>query len=141
MWKEVKDGHPVARAIFGRHYTYNRKREQISMFMPRNRNYSLIAGPGEKMLLLADDGLALFVWRKFRSMDNQKGVNCAVFRNEGSTAAIASDMILAAEIAAATRWPGERFYTYVNGGKVRSRNPGYCFTAKGLLILEKLPSL
>lgn len=45
VWFHVKDGDPTARAIFGRHYTYNRKREQISMFMPRNRNYSLIAGP------------------------------------------------------------------------------------------------
>lgn len=45
------------------------------------------------------------------------------------------------------KWPGERLYTYVNGGKVRSSNPGYCFLVagwrkcgvtkdKGLIILE-----
>lgn len=102
------------------------------------------------MLLLTQDNLALFVWRKFRSMDHQEGVNCAVFRNEGSNAGRASEMILAAEAEAAARWPGERFYTYVDGRKVKSRNPGYCFimagwrkcgfTGKGLLILEKLPA-
>lgn len=44
------------------------------------------------------------------------------------------------------KWPGERFYTYVNPKKVKSTNPGYCFmaagwkkcgmTGKGLLIFE-----
>ena len=29
------------------------------------------------------------------------------------------------------RWPGERLFTYVNGGKIRSTNPGYCFLMAG----------
>jgi hypothetical protein len=85
MWNVVKDGNPVARALFSRHYTYNHRREQMSLFWQRNRNYGLFVGPGEKLVLLATDTFALFVWRKFRSMDHQEGVNCAVFRNEGPT--------------------------------------------------------
>lgn len=144
-WIQVKDGNPVARALFSRHYTYNRKREQMSFFAAKNRNYKHFVGPGEKMVLLTPDESAMFVWRKFRSMDNQAGVNCAVFRNEGKTRS--SDLIRAAMRWAWLRWPGERLYTYVNPGAVRSRNPGYCFIAagwrrcgatkaKGLLILE-----
>jgi hypothetical protein len=47
------------------------------------RRPKLFVGPGEKMVLLTTDHLALFAWRKFRSMDGQQGVNCAIFRNEG----------------------------------------------------------
>ncbi len=115
MWIHVKDGNSIARALFSRHYTYNKKRDQISMFWQRNRNYSLIAGPGEKMVLITADESALFVWRKFISMDHQEGVNCAVFRNEGTV--LSSDLIRAADALAWERWPGERLYTY----RVRTR--------------------
>ena len=47
------------------------------------------------------------------------------------------------------RWPGERLYTYVAPGKVKSPNPGWCFqcagwrrcghTQRGLHILECRP--
>jgi hypothetical protein len=130
LWIPVKDGNPVARALFARHYTYNRKRDQISLFWQRNRNYSLIAGPGEKMLLLTPDEKALFVWRKFISMDHQEGVNCAVFRNEGPT--LSSDLIRDADELAWQRWQGERLYTYVDPGKTRrKRDPGRCFLRAG----------
>jgi hypothetical protein len=149
VWVQTKDGDPIARALFGRHYSYNRKREQISMFWQKNRNYMLIAGPGEKMILLTQDHSALFVWRKFRSMGKQTGVNCAVFRREGGTAQ-ASDLIRAADTLAWARWPGERHYTYVDSRKTRhKRDPGRCFlkagwnycgmTKSGLHILEILP--
>lgn len=112
------------------------------------RNRFLFVGPGEKMVLLTADCRALFVWRKFVSRDGQQGVNCAVFRNEG--AGLSSDLIREAEELAWQRWPDERLYTYVNRHKIQSTNPGYCFkmagwrecgrTAKGLVILERLPS-
>lgn len=148
VWLHVKDGNPIARALFGRHYTYNRKRDQISMFWQRNRNYSLIAGPGQKMVLITPDGQALFVWRKFRSMDHQEGVNCAVFRNEGQS--LSSELIRAADALAWERWPGERLYTYVDPSSTkRKRDPGRCFlragwqhygwTPKGLRILDIRP--
>lgn len=82
------------------------------------------------MILLTPDALGLFVWRKFRSMDNQEGVNCAIFRNEG--AGLSSDLIRLADALAWDRWPGERLYTYVDPKKVRhKRDPGRCFLRAG----------
>lgn len=139
-WIEVKDGNATGRALFHRHYSYKPYRD--------GRDPALYCGPGEKLVLLTPDARALFVWRKFNSADGQRGVNCAVFRNEGS--GLASELITAAEEIAWKRWPGERLFTYVNPRKVRSRNPGYCFIRAGwrkcgatkarkLLIFEKLP--
>jgi len=145
---EVRDANPTALAIFRRHYSYKPYRD--------GRKPLHFVGPGEKMVLLTPDVRALFVWRKFISGDGQQGVNCAVFRNESNR--VASELILEAETCALRRWPGERFYTYVNPRKVRrSRTPGRCFLKAGwryvsdgngkrvltkhrrLLILEKLP--
>lgn len=156
VWVQVKDGNETGRELFGRHYTYRPQRNQINLFPDKNRNYTLFVGPGEKMVLITADGLSLFAWRKFKSMDSQRGLNCSVFRNDGS--ARASDLILAAEDFARQRWPDEtRYYTYVDPRKVRrSRTPGRCFlkagwryqlvadgsrylTNKGLLVLEKFP--
>jgi hypothetical protein len=138
-WVEVKDGNGTARAIFNRHYSRRRYRD--------GREPALFVGPGQKMVLLTPCVRALFVWRKFISMDKQEGVNCAVFRNEG--AGTSSDLIRAAEVLAWARWPGQRLYTYVNPKRVASHNPGYCFlmagwnrcgkTRRELIIMEKLP--
>lgn len=142
LWTEVYDGNPSAFVLFRRHYSFCR-----SARIPESE--TRIAGPGEKMLLLTADARALFVWRKFISKDQQVGVNCAVFRNE--SAHLSSDLIRAAMMLAWRRWPGARFYTYVNPRKVSSRNPGYCFKRAGwkacgvtktrkLVILEALPA-
>lgn len=101
------------------------------------------------MVLLTEDADALFVWRKFRSMDGQGGVNCAIFRNESQH--LSSILILDAEQLAWRRWPAERLYTYVKAEAIQSINPGYCFKRSGwrtcgitkvnkLVILEKLPN-
>lgn len=141
-WLTVKDGNRIAREIFHRHYSYRPYAD--------GRQPKLFVGPGEKMVLLWDELNALFVWRKFKSLDvNQTGINCAVFRNESKH--LSSELILQAEQVAHERWPGERMYTYVNTKKINSRNPGYCFKAAGwkaigftkvhkLLILEKSDS-
>jgi hypothetical protein len=122
VWMEVRDANPSALAIFHRHYSYKPYRD--------GRRPQHFVGPGEKLVLLTPDARALFVWRKFISGDGQQGVNCAVFRNEG--AAVASDLIRAADELAWQRWPGERHYTYVNDRKVRrSRTPGRCFLKAG----------
>ena len=96
---------------------------------------------------MTTDSLALFVWRKFISDDNQNGINCSVFRNEGPI--LSSVLILEAEQLAWSRWPRERLYTYVNSKKIQSVNPGFCFKKagwktceikpSGLHVLEKLP--
>lgn len=139
-WFEVKDGDPRGRTLYMRHYSARHYRD--------GRHRSLFVGPGEKMVLLTSDCSALFVWRKFISKDNQQGINCSIFRNEGGV--LSSQLILEAEELAWQRWPGERLYTYVNPKKIKSINPGYCFLKAGwrkvgqtksrkLIILEKLP--
>ena len=80
-------------------------------------------------------------------MDDQTGINCAVFRNESSM--LSSDLVREADELAWQKWPGQRHYTYVAPNKVASAHPGYCFkkagwrkcgTSKGgLVILEVLP--
>lgn len=141
LWTEVYDGNGTAFQLFRRHYSFSRSKR-----IPDTE--TRIAGPGEKILLLTADATALFVWRKFISKDDQHGVNCAVFRNE--SAHLASDLIMEAMRLGWERWPGTRFYTYVNPRKVRSTNPGYCFMRAGwrkcgitktrrLLVLEALP--
>ena len=153
-WVELHDGDRDAFRIFRRHYSFRHyadgRRDDKS-----NRARFLFCGPGEKMVLLTPAADALFVWRKFIDDSGQRGVNCAVFRNEGP--ARASDLILQAEALARKRWPGQRFYTFVNASKLTRRNerhrkarrPGHCFrcagwvecgvTKSGLLILEKKP--
>ena len=100
------------------------------------------------MVLRTADASAVFIWlyQRYR-LDLQVGINCMVFRNEGSM--LSSELIRAADELAWGRWPGERHFTFVDPGAVASANPGYCFikagwrrcgyTAKGLHILELLP--
>ncbi len=136
-WHEYKDGNRKALELYERHY---------SCYQYANgRDRKLFCGPGEKMVLLTEKQDALFVWRKFIDDSGQKGINCAVFRNESEI--LSSSLVLEAERIAYTRWPGERMYTYVNPRRIASKNPGYCFkkagwklcgkTKGGLLILEK----
>jgi len=138
LWIEVKDANPVVREIFHRHYSYRPYKD--------GRKPKLFAGPGEKIVLISPNFDALFVWRKFKSGDNQQGVNCSVFRNESDIKS--SFLILEAEKLARLRWPTERFFTYVNPKKIKSVNPGCCFQKAGwrlcgttkinkLLIFEK----
>jgi len=139
-WIAVADGNEQARSLFKRHYSYRPYKD--------GRQPKLFVGPGEKLVLISPEATALFVWRKFSSMDNQNGVNCAVFRNESKF--LSSQLILEAEEIAKKKWPGEnRFYTYVNSNKILSKNVGCCFKKAGwkvcgetkrhrLTILEKV---
>jgi len=136
-WCQVKDADPRARAIFDRHYSRRHYRD--------GRRPKKFVGPGEYIVLIRPQCDALFIWRKFRSMDNQKGLCCAVFRNESPV--LSSELILDAERWARARWPAARLYTYVNPRKIESANPGYCFlcagwqrcgwTKSGLIVMEK----
>ena len=103
-WIEVRDGNDTVRAIFDRHYS--------RYFYADGRKPKIFVGPGEKMVLLSADADAICVWRKFISLDDQDGVNCAVFRREGGD--VASRQLAAARALAWQRWPGARLYTYVD---------------------------
>jgi hypothetical protein len=141
-WLLTKDGDATAIRIFERHYSFQRYRD--------NRLRRQFVGPGQKLVLITADGDALFVWRLFKSGDHQEGVNCAVFRNEGSIRSRL--LILEAEAIAHKRWPGSRFYTYVDPEAIESEIPGYCFIRAGwkkcgitiwnkLVVLEKRPKV
>lgn len=141
IWQSVLDGDIRARQIFHRHYSYRLYKD--------GRKPKLFCGPGEKLVLLTWTENAIFVWRKFIPKDGQKGVNCAIFRNESNI--LSSTLILEAEKIAWKKWPGERLYTYVNSKKIKSCNPGHCFKVAGwkpcgitkvnkLIIFEKLPN-
>ena len=107
-------------------------------------------GPGEKLVLMTKDCRALFVWRKFKlQAEHSDGVNCAVFRNEGTV--LSSVLIEEAVQIAWRKWPNERLYTYVKADAIKSTNPGCCFKKagfkvcgitkkRGYIILERLPS-
>jgi len=135
-WHGVKDGDKNALELYERHYS---ARRYVDL-----RQRKLFIGPGEKLVLLTKSMDALFVWRKFIDQSGQKGINCAVFRNEG--AVLSSLLIEEAVKIAWRRWPGERLYTYVNPLKIKSLNAGACFkiagwqtcgfTKGGLVILE-----
>jgi len=138
-WMVVSDGHPTARAIADRHYSR------------RHRGASLFVGPGEKLILLSYDLKALFCWRFARLReDNQVGVECTIFRNEGTQQS--SYLIIEAEKFAWDKWSDHRLFTYVDGQAIKSTNPGHCFIMagwrrldgyrskdRGLFLLEKLP--
>jgi hypothetical protein len=126
-WFSVSDGDPTARELFNRHYSRH--------FYKDGRRPKLFVGPGQKMVLMTTDGRALFVWRKFIDASGQRGINCAIFRNEGEI--LSSELILEAEQLAWGRWPGERLYTYVNPKRIKSTNPGYCFKLAGWSICGK----
>ncbi len=130
-WIQVKDGNDTARDIFDNHYS--------RYFYADGRKPKLFVGPGSKLVLISGDALALFVWRKFISRDGQEGVNCAVFRNEGKQ--LSSTLILEAENIARSKWGRQRFFTYVNAGRLSTRKkrgqeycpypPGRCFLEAG----------
>jgi hypothetical protein len=87
---------------------------------------------GRKLVLRNSVGTVLFVWMypdPAMRMANPTGYNCAMFRNE--SARLASEIILEAEQMAFDKWGPNRLYTYVDGTKVKSRNPGYCFLCAG----------
>lgn len=123
-WYAVKDGDARASALYLRHYSAKRFAGRDS------RAVRTFCGPGEQMVLLTQACDALFVWRleRFRK-DNQTGINCAIFRNEGPT--LSSLLIEEACQMAWQRWPGERLFTFVWDAKIRSANPGYCFKRAG----------
>lgn len=122
VWWEIRrDGDPDGLALYEQHYSARRYQD--------GRTRRLFVGPGQKLVLVGRDRASLFVWRKFRSLDHQQGVNCAVFRNDGSM--LSSQLIQQADALADARWPGERHYTYVSPTRVSSSNPGYCFLKAG----------
>jgi len=118
LWFKVSKFNQEARKIADRHYS----RQSVG-------DKQFVA-PGETIVLLSYDLKALFVWRKAKyRQDNQKGVECTIFRNEGKS--LSSDLIKEAEQFAWKRWKNERLFTYIDSDKIKSTNPGHCFIKAG----------
>lgn len=136
-WILAQDGEPELRKLYEQHYSCRHYKD--------GRRPKKFIGPGEYICLTLPNRKALFVWRKFYDASGQRGVNCAVFRNESKI--LSSDLIREADAVADYCWPGERHYTYIRAEAVKSRNPGWCFicagwkrngfTKGGLIILSK----
>jgi hypothetical protein len=149
-WFGASKRAPRVVGLYARHYSSKKNNKGIAEWLSFG-----ITPPGAVIVLLTSDARALFVWLKQKYHANdQEGVNCVVFRNEGNV--LSSTLILEAESFAWSQWPAERLFTYVDPKEVSSRNPGYCFkmagwelvrdanglplkTARGLLVFEKLP--
>lgn len=131
---------PQAVAMYQRHYSFN--------LGGRSKPPVKFGNPGHYIALMTLKRDALWLWSKeLHRRDGQQGVNCAVFRNESDI--LSSVLIREAVEIAHRRWPGQRLFTFIDPGKIKSRNPGYCFklagwkqcseTALGLLVFEISP--
>lgn len=140
-WRLSHRADPVAVAIADRHY--NRQKPGTPQFVP----------PGRCLVLLSDDTTALWVtsWPYAAYVKHAWAgawVN-SLFRNEG--AHLSSDLIRQAVAVTLWRWswPPLGMITFVDAGKIRSTNPGYCYlqagfkrvghTVGGLVALQMLP--
>ena len=138
LWWLTKDGDADCLDLYERHYSAYRYAD--------GRTRRLFVGPGEKVVLRTREGDAMFVWRNFKDDSGERGINCAVFRNESRHRS--SELIRQADAIADCLWPDSRHYTYVRAEAVASTNPGFCFlaagwqrlkrrTGSGLMILER----
>ena len=126
LWQRTTKFDAHAAALADRHY--NRRKVGSPQFMP----------PGETVVLITADALALFGWWRphpssgLRALNGLDGWTCSIFRNEGRYRS--SDLILAAEtelVAAEKSCGPDGLLTYVWRAKVLSVNPGYCFKCAG----------
>lgn len=123
-WKLSHRADPSALPLADRHY--NRQKPGTPQFVP----------PGRCLVLLTTDESALWVtsW-PFAEYTKHAWAGawvCSCFRNEGSH--LSSELIR--EAVAVTRWhygepPALGMVTFVDAGKVRSTNPGYCYKMAG----------
>ena len=147
MWQRVTKFDPRACALADRHYS--RRKIGSPQFMP----------PGETVILLSSDSLAVWGWWRphprsgIKAMNGLDGWTCTIFRNESHLKS--SDMILEAErylINLGVTIGPDGFITYVWDKKVKSSNPGYCFKQAGWkrtgrskdgkkTLLQKIPSI
>ena len=125
MWRIVGKFDPVAAKLADGHYS--RRKPGSPQFMP----------PGQTLILLSDDQMAVFGWWRphpdsgLKSMNGYDGWTCTIFRNTGPL--LSSRLIVAAENALLARYDigPDGLMTYVWDQKVRSVNPGYCFKCAG----------
>lgn len=125
LWDVVPKFTPAAARLADGHYS--RRTIGSRQFMP----------PGQTLVLLTPDELAVFGWWRphpssgIVAMNKLDGWTCTIFRNTGPV--LSSELILAAERELLARYDcgPDGLLTYVWDRKVRSVNPGYCFKVAG----------
>lgn len=125
LWIQVEKFAPAAVRLADKHYS--RRTQGSNQFMP----------PGQTLVLLTPDSLAVFGWWRpdpragIVPMNGLDGWTCTIFRNTGPQ--LSSELILAAEEELVARYDcgPDGLITYVWDEKVRSVNPGYCFKKAG----------
>ena len=128
-WHKISPCDERAFNLYCRHYSKSSSYKNSRKTNVRTRK---ITGPGQSIVLLTEDEKALFVWHynSVKRWDKQTGVNCSIFRNESKY--LSSFLILEAEKWVLEKWPEcERLFTYVDSGKIKSENPGFCFKKAG----------
>jgi hypothetical protein len=124
-WLVMPKFTPAAARLADGHYS--RRTVGSPQFMP----------PGQTLILLTPDCLAVFGWWRpdpssgIVAMNKLDGWTCTIFRNTGPT--LSSELILAAEAELVSRYDcgPDGMLTYVWDAKVASPNPGYCFKRAG----------
>jgi hypothetical protein len=124
-WNVVPKFTPAGARLADGHYS--RRTVGSPQFMP----------PGQTLVLLTPDELAVFGWWRphpdsgITAMNKLDGWTCTIFRNTGP--ALSSELILAAELELVARHEcgPSGLLTYVWDRRVRSANPGYCFKVAG----------
>lgn len=124
-WMVVPKFTPAAALLADGHYS--RRTIGSPQFMP----------PGQTLVLLTGDELAVFGWWRphpdagIKALNGLDGWTCTIFRNTGPQ--LSSALILAAEAELLARYDcgPDGLITYVWDARVRSPNPGYCFKAAG----------
>lgn len=125
-WRRVTKFDRRACWLADRHYS--RRKIGSPQFMP----------PGQTIVLLSRDGLAVFGWWRphpdagLQAMNGLDGWTCTIFRNESPV--LSSELILDAEQAIPELGYNigpDGLLTYVWDCKIRSANPGYCFKQAG----------
>jgi hypothetical protein len=122
VWQVRNRFDAAAAALADRHYSRRHQANQVG-------------GVGRVLVLVTpcERGLWVTKWPKAgEPWDHLDAWRCSYFRNEG--AGLASDLILEAMRLTAELWgapPLDEWVTWVDGRKIASANPGYCFKQAG----------
>lgn len=129
--ERVKPTEPIVLEMVRSHYSHRASCEQ----RPRTIKTSKTWWSNARLVVFSDPERTLvFAWQWPKDgirKDGQNGFNNTLFHRSDRCTYLASDIILAAEVAVVDHWGENRAYTYIDADKVASVNPGYCYKVAG----------